>query len=226
MDEDMDNIIKYVKNRISELEYEYRAILDLSMYPELNNIIKTQRLDFTPIYYFPDTIAKLFLKAKENEQYYYFISRLFAKWTQRPVDFRLLNKIFKEKRLNQIKIELITDELIDREVYSFCYKTFISKDLLVELSPQFNLVGDIIGKILGFAKKSKTPILMLNRKLIRFVREEIPIFDAANMFVDKKQEFFSRFIPLRRTRGIRWFVGITVGTSVPPIGFVLAVMDP
>jgi hypothetical protein len=112
-------------------------------------------------------------------------------------------------------------------VYSFCYENFISKDLLVEFSPEFNLVGDIIGKILGFAKKSKYPILMLNQRLVRDIRRLIPIFDTANMFIDEKQKFFGKFIPhLEKTRGIRWFIGITIGTLVSQVGFVLAVIDP
>ncbi len=225
--EDIDDITQTVIDLIKGIEYENRVVLDISVYPELPNIMEVQRRrDAATIYYIPDTIPLLLNKAKENEQYYFFLSKLFTKWTQRFIDVRLLNKIFVENEYDNLKFELITKEMVDIETYEFCYNKFAEKDLFIELSPEFNLVGDIVGKILGFAKKSNIPILMLNQKLVRYVKKEIPIFDTANMFVDKKQEFFSRFIPLRRTRGIRWFIGITVGTAISPIGFVLAVIDP
>lgn len=222
----MEDIVQDIKTRFFELEGENKSILDISVYPELPQLLNIKRLEFTPIYYVPDTIPFLLSKAKENEQYYYFLSKLFTRWTQRYIDLRLLNKVLVEKQTDQIKFELITKEMIDKEVYDFCYQKLVAKDLLVELSPEFNLVGDIIGKILGFAKRHKTPILMLNQRLVRYIKKEIPIFDTANMFVDKKQQIFSNFIPLRRTRGIRWFIGITIGTAISPVGFVLAVIDP
>ena len=137
-----------------------------------------------------------------------------------------MNKVFIEREYDILKFELITKEMIDMETYDSCYHKIVEKDLLIELSPEFNLIGDIVGKMLGFAKRSKAPILMLNQRLVRFIKKEIPIFDTANMFVDKKQQFFSRFIPLKRSRGVRWFLGITVGTAISPIGFILAVIDP
>jgi len=227
MKKDTDSIIKGITDMIKGFEHENRVVLDVSVYPELSKIIEVQRiLDITPVYYVPDTIPMLLEKAKENEQYYFFLSKLFIKWTQRFIDLRLLNKIFIEKEYHTLKFEVITKEMIDLGTYNFCYHKIIEKDLLIELSPEFNLIGDIVGKILGFAKRNKVPILMLNQKLVRYVKKEIPIFDTANMFVDKKQHFFSRFIPLRRTRGVRWFIGITVGTAISPIGFILAVIDP
>lgn len=227
MEKDVDNIIQSITNMIKGFEHENRVVLDISVYPELSKIVEIQRrLDITPVYYIPDTIPLLLRKAKENEQYYFFLSKLFTKWTHRLVDLRLLNKVFIEKEYDILKFELITKEMIDIKTYDFCYHEIVEKDLLIELSSEFNLIGDIVGKILGFAKKSKVPILMLNQRLVRYIKKEIPIFDTANMFVDRKQQFFSRFIPLKRSRGVRWFLGITVGTAISPIGFVLAVIDP
>ncbi len=227
MEKNVDDIIQSIADMIKDFEKENRVIIDLSAYPELPNIVQAQkRLDIIPVYYVPDTIPMLLKKAKENEQYYFFLSKLFTKWTTRFIDLRLLNKIFIEREYDILKFELITKEMIDIETYEFCYNKIMEKELLIELSPEFNLIGDIIGKILGFAKKSKVPILMLNQKLVRYIKKEIPIFDTANMFVDKKQQFFSRFIPLKKTRGIRWFIGITIGTAISPIGFILAVIDP
>lgn len=219
---------KNIKNRVIEFEKENKVILDISVYPELKKVLENQRSEnFNNSYYFPDTIAKLLLKAKENSQYYYFMTKLFTRWTQRYIDFSILNRIFIKKEFPEGKIKLITEDIIDEEVYSFCYENFISKDLMVDLSLEFNLIGDILGKVLGFAKKSKTPILMLNQRLVNDIKRLIPVFDTANTFVDKKRTFFRKFMPhLERTRGIRWFIGITVGTVISPAGFVLTVIDP
>jgi len=221
-----EDIIQNIKAKILELKSEDKAILDIPAYPGLTQLLEIEDSNFQPTYYIPDTISILLRKAKENEQYYYFITKLLTRWTQRYIDIRLLNKIFVEKEFSKAKIEFITKEDVDEKVYSFCYKNFVSKDLVVELSPKFNLIGDIIGKILGFAKISETPILMMNQRLVREVKKSIPILDAANMFVDQKQKFFSKIIPLERIRGIRWFIGITVGTIINPVGFILTVIDP
>lgn len=223
----IENMISHIENRVLKLEGRSRAILDISVYPELSRILEIKKSNFYPTYYFPDTIVDLLLKAKANDQYYYFMTRLFTRWTQRYIDFKILDKIFVKKEFPQAKIELITKEMIDMKVYSFCCKNFVSKDLVIELSPEFNLVGDIIGKILGFAKKSETPILMMNQRLVRYAKKLIPVFETANMFVDEKQRFFRKFIPhLENTRGIRWLIGITVGIAVNPVGFVFMVVDP
>jgi len=226
------NNVKYmvsdIEDTILKLEGESRAILDISVYPRLSRMLETQRLDFYPTYYFPDTIANLLLRAKEDERYYRFILKLFSRWMPKckSIDLDLLNNIFIKKEFPRAKIELITKEIVDGETYSFCYENFVCDDLVVELSPKFNLLGDMIGKILGFAKKSGSPILMMNQRLIRDVRGVIPIFETANMFVNRKQKFFSKFIPIKKTRGARWFIGITIGSKIGPVGFVFAVIDP
>ena len=227
MEKNVDNIIHNITNTFKGFEHENRVVLDISVYPELSKFVETRRRsDITPVYYVPDTIPRLLRKAKENEQYYFFLSKLFTKWTYRLIELRLLNKIFIEKEYDVLKFELITKEMVDMNIYEFCYQKIVKKDLLIELSSEFNLIGDIVGKILGFAKRSKIPILMLNQKLVSFIKRGIPIFDTANIFVDKKQQFLSKFIPLKRTRGVRWFLGITVGTAISPLGFILTVIDP
>ena len=40
-------------------------------------------------------------------------------------------------------------------------------------------------------------------------------------------KFFERFISgLKRTRGMKFIIGIALGSLVSPLGFVLAVLDP
>ena len=216
-----------IRDKVLELEGEKRAILDVSTYPALGRMSQTNLPGSFVTYYVPDTIAKLLSRGKEDRQYYYFMTRLFTRWTRRYIDLGILDRMFIERKYPGAKVELITEEIVDKEVYSFCYKNFVSKDLIVELSPKFNLVGDIIGKILGFAKKSGVPILMMSQRLVRDVKVLIPIFEAANTFFDHKHSFFVRLIPgIERTRGIRWIIGITIGVAISPVGFVLAVIDP
>ena len=222
-----ENMIPDINERIKELKSENKAILDISVYPEFSTTYENLTLDEVSTYYIPDTLPTLLKKAKANLQYSYTLSRLLMRWTQRSVDLKSLEEIFTEKKFHGSKIEFITKELVDQKVYSFCYENFAPEDFLVEFSPKLNLLGDIIGKILGFAKKTKYPILMLNQRLKREIEGVIPIFNTANMFIDQKERFFSRIIPyLRETRGVRWFIAFTVGAEVSPVGFVLAIVDP
>lgn len=222
----LGDVFKEIEEKISTPSKE--AILDISVFPELNKIVEVSRFDFKPVYYIPDTVYKLFIKAKTDVQYYQLITDLFRKWTTRSIDFRLLSRISHEKEIGGIRFVPITKEMVDMEVYEFCYERFVDEKLFAELSPRTNVLGDIIGKILGFAKRSKIPILMLNRKLATMVRGVIPVFDATNIFVDKKQKFFSAFIPVKRTRGVRWFICLVINLTLPsnPAGVVLAVVDP
>ena len=218
---DKDDIIQNIESEIEGLQKKNHVILDISSYPELTRLVNMAKLDFSKTYYVPDTIVELLNKDK-----YYFITRLFNKWTRRDIDLMLLKEVLTKKEDKPLNVKIITKEMVDLETYNFCYNTVVEKDLVLETSPEFNLLGDIIGKILGFAKKKSAPILMSNQRLARFIKKDIPIFYAANVFIDKKQEFFSKFIPLKKTRGVRWFIALTIGTFLSPVGFILAVIDP
>jgi len=221
-----ETMVSEIKERALELEHEERAILDISTYPDLSRT-RQSMLGSHPTYYVPDTIAKLFFKAKEDRRYYYYMTRLFMRSTRRYIDLDMLDGMFSRKEHFEARVELITEEMVDKRVYSFCYENFVSKDLILELSPRFNLVGDIIGKILGVCQKSRAPILMTTGRLVSDVRRLIPIFETANAFIDTKRTFFHRFIPgIEETRGVRWIIGITIGIAYPQVGIALAIIDP
>lgn len=124
--------------------------------------------------------------------------------------------------------------MVDIETYNYLYEHLISKDLVISFSSELNLLGDIIGKIIGFAKKAGTYILMMNRRLMRYARETIPVLEVpARAIIEDKQNFFRKLIPgLESARGIRWFIGFTVEILNPiypqltPIGIMLQVFDP
>lgn len=218
-----EKVLKALENQIEKNE----AIFDLSVFPILDILVQTGAGDKPLIIYIPDTVERLFIEAHKNPRYYYILGKLFSRWTRRKIDIELVEKILMGKDLGNIKIKTITKELIDVEIYNFCYEKFSAEDLITEFSPEFNILGDIIGKTLGAAHKLKVPIVMMNRRLVSEIRHIVPVFDTANAYQNKKVSLFERYIPhLRRSRGVRWILGITVGTLVTPIGFVLTLLDP
>lgn len=227
----LNTLCEKLDRLLVELDKKNEAIIDISVYPEL--IKMRGKNDLYPTYYFPDTIKKLIL---QEEKYKEFLQRLIRKWTKRYVDFELLKNIFIKEGIPWARIKVITKDMVDEEVYSFCYEKFTLKELEISFSPKFNLLGDLIGKILGFAKKSGIPILMRNQTLVRFVKKSIIGVFGFNIFVDKKQEILEKYIPLRKTRFIRWLIGVAIQVNkfeTPLLsrlkdflGIVLILMDP
>ncbi|MFA6362371.1 hypothetical protein [Methanoregula sp.] len=210
-----------------------QSILDLSTYPFLEKIISQKEQANQQEFCIPDTIPKLLSKAVDDPRYYYAITKLFSQWTRREVDLQFLSKLLlSENKLPNIKIKIIQMDDVDPEVYRYCYDNIVNKKLVVEFSPKFNILGDIIGKMLGYAKKTKTPLLMFNDKLVKLVKS-IPVF--LNNSLKVKQEFFSKRIPhLEYGRGVRFYLGIVLemGTAVYSIplaseaGYILMILDP
>lgn len=223
IERETEKILKVLENQIEKNE----AIFDISVFPILEEWMQARVSDKPLIIYIPDTIEKLVIEAHKNPHYYYILGKLFSRWTRKKIDINSIEKILMEKEIGNIKIKTITKDLIDVEIYNFCYEKFSAEDLITEFSPEFNVLGDIIGKILGAAHKLRVPIVMMNRRLVSEIKHVVPVFDTANAYQDKKASFFERYIPqLKRTRGVRWVLGITIGTLVSPIGIILALLDP
>jgi len=219
---------KYIENQIESNS----AILDISILPFFHKILEADRKTTITIY-IPDTIKKLVLQGEQNRQYYFYLTKLISRWTTREVDINFLHKIMtmKEEKFREeyknIKLQYIDFKDYNEIIYNSCIENIIEKEFLIELSPEFNVLGDVIGKILGAAQKLKLPVLMVNRRLMIEARKAIPVLDAANIIVQKKMEFFESLIPgLRRTRGMKFFIGVIVGHFVSPLGYVLTVLDP
>lgn len=228
-----DLLITYIQD-LDLIFYKKQAILDLSTFPELSRLgsrsfessSKSSNSNNEYVYYIPDTIFQLFEAAKRNAYYYYYIGRLFSRWSRRAVDVKIIEKILKERVVFGRKLLPITLEDVDMTIYEKCNSYLRAPDLEIELSPKKNILGDLLGKIFGFSSKSGSPILMLNRRLRNEVKKLTDIIEITNAFVDSKQNFFEKFFPVKRTRGIRWILGITIGAYYTPLGFALTLVDP
>ena len=223
---DLSNITREAFTQIRNLDElrPHEFILDISTLPFLRDILKAK----PKTVWLPDTLEKLLALAKEKEEYHETLVRLFKQWTRRKIDIDMLSKIIFEKKFEEVEIKLITIEDVDKRVYGRFLEKLVRKGLRIEFSKLLNLLGDIVGKIIGGAKKLKCAILLANRALLRLAKKLIPILDAANVLVNAKTDFLERnlHLPLRRTRGVRWLIGITVGVVISPVGIVLGVLDP
>jgi len=199
-------------------------ILDLSALPFIESIAKSR----PRIIWLPDTVARLLINSRSNPNYREFLNKLFRRWTRRRINFDALSEIILRAQIGETRIRMITTEEADTKIYNLFLERLLGNDLVVELSPRLNLLGDIVGKIVGASHKMRKAIIMANRALHRLVRDIIPVLDAANDVVDWKTKFFEENLhfPVKRTRGIRWFVGITLGVAVSPVGIVLGILDP
>ena len=199
-------------------------ILDLSSLPLIASVVESQ----PRVIWLPDAILTLLKNSKDNPKYRNILDRLFRRWTRRKIDFEYLSEIIFRGGIGETKIKVITSQEVDREIYNLFLKRLVGKDMVVELSPRLNLLGDVVGKIVGASHKMKKAIVMANRALQRMVRVLIPVLDATSIVVDWKTKLFEQNLhfPVRRTRGIRWIVGMTLGVAISPVGIVLALVDP
>jgi len=143
----------------SESTKEFRAIIDISVYPFLIDFYKKyhnkndiSKVGENIIFYIPDTIYDLCLKSVVNKDFnlYYakIMTTLFKKWTRREIDIKLLKDILSAKKFFNINIELITEENIESYIYDYCNENIINDELIISFSKEKNLLGDIIGKLL------------------------------------------------------------------------------
>lgn len=220
------------KNDIFRKLNPSQSILDLSTFPFLEKIISKNEHHPFQQYCIPDTIPLLLSKARDNPQYYSYITKLFLKWTSRDVDIQYLSELFQDLSQLPKNIKIIGKNDIDTEIYAYCYENIEIKDLVVEFSPKFNIIGDIFGKLLGYARKTKTPILMFNQRLVRLAKS-IPVL--LNDTLKLKQDFLAKRMPyIDYGRGIRFYIGIILemgGLVIPiplanEVGYILMVLDP
>lgn len=206
-------------------------ILDISALPFLQEI-----LDAKPkVIYVPDTLHKLLGIAKQKPKYSKIIEQLFRRQTRRKIDIELFYKAISERKFEEVEIRLITKQDVDSAIYSVFLEEIVREELVIELSQKQNLLGDIAGKIIGFAKKAKRPILMANKALIRMTRKVITIIEGAtNESINMKKDFLRRNLrlSLRRTHGVKWYLGfiitiVTIGgfPYLSPLGIVLMILD-
>jgi hypothetical protein len=224
--------------QITKILNSKEVILDLSTFPELEKIlaknleIKDEHNKDIIVYCIPDTIQKILLKAKENHEYSKYLEKLFKKWTNKWIDIQYLNKIFIENKELPQHIKLIHFEDVDKKTYDYCNEKIKIKGLIIELSPKFNLIGDIVGKILGYARKVNAPIIAFNQKLLK-IAKTIP--QLITNLIKNKKEFLSKHIPyLQEISRAHTVVSIIIETSgfftdIPyasQVDLILYVFDP
>lgn len=187
-------------------------------------------------FYIPDKLYDLIIKAKENEEYKNFLARLLAYFSYHP--YRRFSKLEWERFFNNynflIEKEMlfkITEKDIDGKLHHFCLETFKNHSFYISMSPKINFLGDILGKILGFSKKSGAIIFMKTRKLVNLVREkvitlELPkkLLEKLDEFVDLKQEIFD----FKGRKFAKFFIAVVVAVHHRNhgLGLALAIMDP
>jgi len=217
--------------------YNDKIVLDVSSLPFLKNILNTLTDVNRPItVYIPDTIKKLLDKAKQNTIYYEYLDKLISKWTNKIIDYDFIEKILKEGKYNNVTVISAGEDYVDERLFTDILSNIYSKDLMPEFSPRFNLLGDLIGKILGIAKRQSAYIIMKTKKIISLLKNKLAIFqDSIRDFHQEKLEFFKHNFPqLLRIIDSRWYIGIILtgisfaytGSEISVASLVLAVFDP
>lgn len=206
-----------------ETHYKGKFVLDVSALPDLKQILTSiNETNKSVVIYIPDTFQKLLDKSQENHQYYFLLTNLIRRWTIRTPDIDFLQKVIKEKKFGSITIEVATIEDVDEELYYFLYEKIRSEDFVTHFSAQFNLLGDLVGKIIATAKKQSAYILMRGTRLLKELRYQISVYiDNIHEFQNEKIKFFDNHFPhLGRMRGLKWFLGIILaGVTFASSGF-------
>src|SRR3989344_9255731 len=177
--------------------YNDKIVLDVSSLPFLKNILNTLTDVNRPItVYIPDTIKKLLDKAKQNTIYYEYLDKLISKWTNKIIDYDFIEKILKEGKYNNVTVISAGEDYVDERLFTDILSNIYSKDLMPEFSPRFNLLGDLIGKILGIAKRQSAYLIMKTKKIISLLKNKLAIFqDSIRDFHQEKLEFFKHNFP-------------------------------
>jgi len=193
-------------------------ILDISTFPVLDEIVSSAKESGRETTLFiPDTIKKVL----SSKKYFPYFEKLVKSWTRKKVDFKLLRKIITDTKKGHVKIKYITRKDVDDDVYLYCYKEISQKNLEVRFSPPFNLLGDAIGKIIGFSKKKKMEILMHGKSLLTKIQNKISLFlISAKEFPGDKKKFFQERLPLLKHDNVKWYVSIVIASSSLALGSV------
>jgi hypothetical protein len=195
-------------------EFPEGVILDISWMPYLQ-YFENSGLEL----YVPSVFDKLITEAGKDKTQRDKLLRLIGKWfwhNKLPRDFNLSKMMseyysLKEKQI----IRIIPKHLVDEKVRSFCIETFFDENLYLEMSPKVNLLGEIIGEILGYSKKGEKLIIAKTKGLSWLVRDKITIVYHAigqleEAFFDYKKRIFDKIFPhlprIRRIHGTKFIM--------------------
>ncbi len=192
------------------------------------------------IFYFPDTISNLIDRAREGEQERAFLLGFLNYWGQKrykstPFDW---SRFF--ENINRMKIVPITDEMLaineEGNEMNFFLQQFINHPFYTTFSPLKNVLGDCVGKIMLFSRKTGKKILSKTRRLSKLLREKITVLEIPKRFNEILQ--LKRNLTAKLTKKIpgkentKFFIGFGIAVGgfwwepVGVVGIAYAFLDP
>lgn len=130
---------------------------------------------------------------------------------------------------------IFNGQQVDEELLALCISAFDDSSFHIELSPAVNLLGDVIGKILAFSKRSGVPVLMRTRRLARMVRSHLDLLELATLadtINERKQSLSHQIFNFAGGQSLKFFVGFMIAINlpvpfnVPALQLAFAVFDP
>ncbi len=217
------------------------SVLRLFMSYEINMecIIETK-------IFIPDTLDDLIIKAKEDRESQKYLTRLinfFSYSSQRKIfsdyDWRKFYFAYNSLKEKDI-LKLIKREEVDLNIYEYCIDNLTNHNFYISEFHRINLLGDIVGKILGFSIRKSKLILMKTRMLPNLIREKISVLELPKprkkvRYMMEKMEKFIEFKEnkiqkiFKVPKYVKFFIGV-IGLFdidfIEKIGIILVFMDP
>ncbi|MHB1704195.1 MAG: hypothetical protein ACYCS0_08325 [bacterium] len=206
--------------------------------------------------FIPNKLNELILKAEKETQYREFLWKFlnyfsYSRGKNKSIYNLDKQKIFFEnyELLNQKIKKINIDEDVDKKIYEFCLKTFEKNDFVISMSPQINLLAEVLGEIMGFSKQKNAYIIMKTRRFVNLFREKLAVLElpkklnSLRCFIKNCLRLISKdFVKdnikhiighilsmlVPATPFMKWFIGkaIECGHYKYPKNIILTFMDP
>lgn len=208
--------------------------------PSIFHFLLFNKIEKTDIvFYVPDNFLRLIKKAQENDEVRHFLDRFLSFWgypyyrRTKEMSWGLFYENISNMDIKPITTELIgTDNKNYLEEYLSEYK---NHSFYISLSPLTNMLGDCIGKMIEFSKRTGMFIFSKTRQLARLIREKIlslEIPKRADNIIQAKQNYTQRLFNFQGGRATKFFIGtaIAIGGVANPVvslsGVLFAFVDP
>lgn len=191
-------------------------------------------------FYLPDTILNLIERAREGEQERAFLTGFLNFWGQKRYKESNADWNLFFENMSRMKIVAITDEMIaageETSEMNFFLEQFVNHPFYTTFSPLKNVLGDCVGKIILFSKKTGQKILSKTRRLSKLLREKITVLELPKRYsetLELKRNFTAKLTKkLPGKENTKFFIGlgIAVGgmwwTPLGVAGIAYAFLDP
>jgi|CXWL01.1.fsa_nt_gi hypothetical protein len=192
-------------------------------------------------FYFPERLMELIEKSIDSRPHAEILERLVIFFGSAMMMFsrhrlnwdRFMNNYSRLRKAGRIK--RIEELGFDEKIYSDTLRLFQTHSFHVEFSPKFNLLGDVMGKILAASKATKKPILMKSRRFSNLLREKITVAELPKQMdrvLNVKRDICAPMLRHKGAQSLKLFVGFALGVgsihSAPMsiAGVALLFMDP